>query len=155
VFPWKAREHPMTPDPNNLKRFLDAQSAVYEGVLAELRSGQKRGHWIWFIFPQLRGLGQSETSRFYGIASGEEARAYLQHPVLGARLLECTRLVNLIAGRAIGRILPFPDDLKFRSSMTLFAAVAPEEEVFRGALDKYFDGISDSVTLERLAGAGQ
>ena len=137
-------------DPFDLQRFVDAQDPVYKEVCAELRGSHKRGHWIWFIFPQLRGLGSSDMSTLYGIASREEAAAYLDHPVLGPRLRECVRLVNLVEGRAIGLILGPPDDLKFRSSMTLFASVASDNQIFKDALDKYFGGESDPVTSERL-----
>ena len=123
---------------------------MYDEVCLELRNGHKRGHWIWFIFPQLRGLGRSDMATAYGIASRQEATAYLDHPVLGPRLRECARLVNLVEGRAIGEIFTYPDDLKFRSSMTLFASVASDNEVFRDALDKYFGGEPDPLTLERL-----
>ena len=140
----------MASDPFDLQRFVDAQNPVYEEVRAELRNGRKRGHWIWFIFPQLRGLGSSDMATVYGIASRQEAEAYLPHPVLGPRLTECTRLVNLVEGRAIDRIFGYPDDMKFRSSMTLFASVAADDQVFRDALQKYFDGEPDPLTLERL-----
>src|SRR5215470_17257218 len=103
----------------NLQRFIDAQSHVFEQVLVELRAGRKRSHWMWFVFPQMQGLGHSEVAKQYGIVSREEAVAYLKHPVLGPRLMECTRLVNRVEGRAIEEILGFPDDLKFRSCMTL------------------------------------
>jgi uncharacterized protein (DUF1810 family) len=137
-------------DPFNLQRFVDAQSAEYDAVLAELRAGRKHGHWIWFIFPQLKGLGRSPTSEFYGIASVEEARAYLQHPILGPRLLECTALVNQIEGSPIDEIFGFPDNLKFRSSMTLFARAADDPTPFIAALEKYFAGEQDSRTIELL-----
>src|SRR5579864_953075 len=118
-------------DLHNLQRFVDAQDPVYEQVCRELRSGQKRGHWMWFIFPQLRGLGHSEMATVFGIGSREEAEAYLKHSVLGPRLRECTRLVNLVEGRAISQILGYPDNLKFRSAMTLFALVASEDQIFK------------------------
>lgn len=137
-------------DPFDLQRFVDAQNPVYDRVCVELRSGHKRGHWIWFIFPQLRGLGRSDMAIAYGIASRQEATAYLDHLVLGPRLWECARLVNLVEGRAIGEIFGYPDDLKFRSSMTLFATVASDNKVFKDALDKYFNGELDPLTLERL-----
>ena len=137
-------------DPFDLQRFVDAQNPVYDEVCAELPSGQKRGHWMWFIFPQLRGLGSSEMATVYGIASRREAEAYLDHRVLGRRLRECTRLVNLVEGRAIGQIFGYPDDMKFRSSMTLFASAAPDDQVFKDALDKYFGGEPDPLTLEHL-----
>ncbi len=138
-------------DPFNLQRFVTAQDAVYEEVCAELRGGRKEGHWIWFIFPQMRGLGSSAMANAFGIASREEATAYLKHAVLGPRLRECTRLVNSLEGRSVERIFGYPDDLKFRSSMTLFASVAPDKQVFEDALRKYFGGEMDSLTLEKLA----
>ena len=137
-------------DPFNLERFVSAQAAVFEQVLAELRGGDKRTHWIWFIFPQMKGLGRSPQANFFGIGSLEEAVAYLRHPVLGLRLGRCTRLVTLVEGRTIRQILGSPDDLKFRSCMTLFSAVAPDEDAFRGALQKYFAGKGDELTLARL-----
>ena len=137
-------------DPFRLERFVEAQEPVYEQVCAELREGRKRRHWIWFIFPQLRGLGHNSTAQFYAIRSRAEAKAYLQHPVLGARLRECTALVNAVEGRGVGEIFGFPDDLKFRSSMTLFAEVAPDEQLFRQALEKYFMGEPDERTLEMM-----
>jgi len=137
-------------DPYNLQRFVDAQNPVYEQVCMELRNGQKRTHWIWFIFPQLRGLGHSPMAEAFGISSREEAAAYLKHPVLGPRLAECTQLVNLIEGRSVNQILGYPDDLKFRSSMSLFALVASEGQVFRDALEKYFGGEMDRLTVQLL-----
>lgn len=137
-------------DPFRLERFLEAQEPVYEQVCKELREGRKRSHWIWFIFPQLRGLGNSATSQLFAIRSRAEAAAYLRHAVLGARLRECTALVNAVEGRGIGEIFGFPDDLKFRSSMTLFAEVAPEEPLFRQAMEKYFRGEPDERTLELM-----
>ena len=133
-----------------LDRFVSAQDDVMPQVLAELRAGAKRSHWMWFIFPQMKGLGHSPQSLFYGIGSLEEATAYLQHPVLGPRLRECTRLVNAVEGRGIREILGSPDDLKFRSSMTLFARAAEDDTVFRAALDKYFAGKADPLTMELL-----
>ncbi|MBO1075044.1 DUF1810 domain-containing protein [Roseomonas marmotae] len=133
----------------DLGRFLRAQEPVLEQVRRELREGQKRSHWMWFIFPQLRGLGQSEMAWRYGIASREEARVYLEHPLLGPRLRECTALV-LAAGRPLRQMLGSPDDLKFHSCMSLFAAVAPEESVFREALARYFGGTPDPRTVEML-----
>ena len=137
-------------DTFDLNRFVSAQAGVYPQVLAELRAESKRSHWIWFIFPQMKGLGHSPQSEFYGIGSLEEAAAYLKHPVLGPRLEECTILVNQVAGRTINQIMGYPDDLKFRSSMTLFARAAGEHSVFRDALKKYFGGEPDSVTLDLL-----
>jgi uncharacterized protein (DUF1810 family) len=137
-------------DPHNLQRFVDAQNAVFEQVRAELRAGQKQGHWMWFIFPQLRGLGNSEVAIHFAITSRDEAQMYLKHSVLGPRIRECTRLVNLVEGRLINQIFGYPDDLKFRSSMTLFAAVTSENQIFNDALQKYFCGEPDRLTLERL-----
>ena len=137
-------------EPFDLNRFVDAQSAVYNNVLAELRAGRKRSHWIWFIFPQLKGLGTSATSEQFGIASLEEAAAYLRHPVLGPRLHECTALVNQIEGHPIDETFGFPDNLKFRSSMTLFARAAEDNAIFVAALQKYFSGQPDERTLALL-----
>ena len=137
-------------DPYNLSRFVDAQSLVYEQVCAELREGRKRSHWMWFIFPQIKGLGHSQLARRFAISSLEEAQAYLKHPILGLKLRECTRMVNQVKGRSIDQIFGSPDDLKFRSSMTLFARVAPDDQVFNEALQKYFGGEPDPSTLERL-----
>jgi len=137
-------------DPFDLQRFVEAQNPVFEKVCAELRKGRKEGHWIWFIFPQLRGLGHSAMATAFGISSRQEAAAYLDHAVLGPRLRECTRLVNLVEGREIEQIFGYPDDLKFRSSMTLFAGVASNNQIFQDALNKYFDGRPDPLTLDRL-----
>ncbi len=137
-------------DPNDLQRFVDAQNPVYGQVLRELRNGQKESHWMWFIFPQLRGLGHSHMATVYGIASRKEAQAYLAHAVLGARLKDCTELVNQIEGHSIEEIFGSPDDMKFRSSMTLFASAATDNQVFQDALQKYFAGQPDPLTLQRL-----
>ncbi len=137
-------------DNYDLRRFVDAQQGVFEQVCAELRAGQKNGHWMWFIFPQLRGLGHSQMATKYAISSRDEAEAYLQHPVLGPRLRECTRLVMLAEGRSINQIFGYPDDLKFRSSMTLFASTTLENQIFKDALHKYFAGELDQFTVERL-----
>jgi uncharacterized protein (DUF1810 family) len=139
-----------TPDPHNLQRFLDAQARVIDQVLAELRDGRKRSHWMWFIFPQIAGLGSSPTAQHYAISRRAEAVAYLDHPTLGPRLRQCTDLVNQVAGSTIDDIFGYPDDLKFRSSVTLFSSVAPGEAVFRTALDRYFAGQPDSATLALL-----
>jgi uncharacterized protein (DUF1810 family) len=136
-------------DPFDLKRFVGAQAQVYQRVVAELGRGQKQSHWMWFIFPQYAGLGFSAMAQRFAIASRDEAVAYLRHDVLGPRLLECTRLVNTVEGKTIRQILGSPDDLKYRSSMTLFAAVSPEPE-FRAALEKYCAGEADPKTLELL-----
>jgi uncharacterized protein (DUF1810 family) len=137
-------------DPFDLRRFVDAQAPVYQRVLAELRNGRKASHWMGFIFPQIKGLGSSPMANTYAIASRAEAQAYLDHPVLGARLRECTQLVTAVRDRSIAEILGYPDDLKFRSSMTLFAAVAPDNKDFTDALDKFYGGKADPATLERL-----
>lgn len=137
----------------DLQRFLDAQAPVYPTVLAELRAGRKRSHWMWYIFPQLAGLGTSPTARFYALADRAEAEAYLAHPVLGARLRCSTALVNAVAGRSINTILGSPDDLKFRSCVTLFAA-ASGEPCFQAALDTYYNGEPDPRTVALLAGQG-
>jgi uncharacterized protein (DUF1810 family) len=139
-----------TDDPYDLQRFLDVQEGVYTRVLSELRDGQKRSHWIWYVFPQIQGLGHSSMARRYAISSLAEAKAYLNHPILGMRLRECTRITTSLVGRSIDEIFGFPDDLKFRSSMTLFAKAAAGDEVFTEALAKYFAGEMDSLTLERL-----
>jgi len=138
-------------DTYNLQRFLDAQRPVFEEVRSELREGRKTSHWMWFIFPQMEGLGRSELARKYAISSRAEAEAYLMHPILGARLRECTRLVNLVEGRSIEQIFGYPDDMKFRSSMTLFSHATSDNQVFKDALQKYFGGESDPPTLERLS----
>jgi uncharacterized protein (DUF1810 family) len=137
-------------DPFKLERFVEAQNPIFEQVLAELRRGRKESHWIWFVFPQLAGLGQSWMSRHYGISSRAEAEAYLAHPLLGPRLIECTRLVNLVEGRSIKGIFGDIDAVKFRSSMTLFAQVAGDGSVFAEALQKYYAGQADQLTLDRL-----
>jgi len=139
------------PDPFNLDRFVQAQDPVLAQVRAELRAGHKRTHWMWFVFPQLAGLGRSDTAQYYALASLEEARAYLAHTLLGPRLIECTNLVNAVEGRSANRIFGSPDDLKFHSSMTLFALAQPEEQAFSDALGKYFDGASDRLTSEQLS----
>jgi uncharacterized protein (DUF1810 family) len=140
-------------DPFDLKRFVDAQARVYDHVVDELRGGRKRSHWMWFIFPQLRGLGGSPTAVHYGISSLEEARAYLRHELLGPRLHECARLVNQVQDRSVGEIFGSPDDLKLCSSMTLFARATDDNQDFVELLDKYYDGRHDQLTLQRLAGS--
>lgn len=135
----------------NLARFVNAQSDVYESVCAELRLGRKTGHWMWFIFPQLKGLGHSEVAQRFGIGSRDEAQAYLSHPILGRRLRECSALLTLVAGRSIEDILGYPDDLKLRSSMTLFANATGDNEVFERVLELYFGGEPDRRTLQMLS----
>src|SRR6202030_650213 len=137
-------------DRHNLQRFVDAQIPVFAEVCLELQEGRKKGHWMWFIFPQIEGLGSSPLARKFAISSLAEAAAYLAHPVLGPRLTECTRLINLVEGRPIEQIFGYPDDLKFRSSMTLFARATPDNRVFLDALQKYFKGEFDPTTLSRL-----
>ncbi len=137
-------------DPFGLQRFVDAQAPVIERVRAELRDGRKRSHWMWFVFPQIAGLGSSAMAARYAIASLDEARAYLAHPVLGARLREMTQLVLAVEGRDVHRIFGSPDDMKFHSSMTLFDAMAAGD-VFDAALAKYFGGARDAGTLARIS----
>lgn len=139
-----------SPDPYNLSRFVEAQEPVYTEVVNELRAGRKRSHWIWFIFPQIAGLGSSPTSQHYAIQSLGEAQAYFEHPILGARLHECTELVLKVEAKPIEEILGPPDDLKFHSSMTLFALASANTQIFQTALLKYFDGRPDHLTLERI-----
>lgn len=134
----------------DLERFVRAQAPVYDTVLKELRAGRKRSHWMWFIFPQLAGLGRSEMAQRYAIASLDEAAAYLLHPVLGARLRECAALVLAVPGATVDEIFGHPDNMKFHSSMTLFSAVPGTDPVFRANLDKYFSGAPDAPTMARL-----
>ncbi len=140
-------------DPFDLRRFVDAQAPVIEGALSELRAGRKRTHWMWFVFPQIEGLGFSSMAKRYAIRSPAEARAYLNHPLLGERLRECVRLV-VATSRPIAEVFGHPDDLKFRSCVTLFAAAVPDEAVFSEALRACGDG-ADSSTLEKLALLGR
>ncbi|ELZ27022.1 hypothetical protein C474_16769 [Halogeometricum pallidum JCM 14848] len=140
----------MTDDPWNLHRFVEAQEPVIDDVKAELRAGRKRTHWLWYVFPQMEGLGRSQMAQRYAISSQEEAAAYLAHPTLGPRLRECTAIVNAVEGRSANEIFGSPDDLKFRSSMTLFDAVADDSTPFGTALERYYDGEPDPKTLERL-----
>lgn len=135
---------------DDLQRFVQAQERVYESVLRELRAGYKASHWMWFVFPQIEGLGRSDMAIHFAIVSLEEAKAYLAHPILGPRLRECTALVNAVVGKTAREVFGHPDDLKFRSSMTLFALAAPDEEWFAAALCKYFNAEQDAATLARL-----
>jgi uncharacterized protein (DUF1810 family) len=144
---------PASHDRYALERFVEAQERVYDAVLGELRSGRKRSHWIWFVFPQLRGLGHSPAAQHYGISSLDEARAYLAHDVLGPRLRECARLVAAIDGRSVDEIFGWPDNLKVRSSMTLFARATDDNAEFLAVLDKFYDGEEDPATVERLNAA--
>jgi uncharacterized protein (DUF1810 family) len=136
-------------DSYNLQRFVDAQKRIFEQVCSELREGCKKSHWMWFIFPQIKGLGNSEMARKFAISSREEAQAYLNHPILGPRLRECTQLVNLVDKRSAHQIFGSIDEL-FCSSMTLFASVTSDNGVFKHVLQKYFRGKLDSLTVEKL-----
>ena len=140
----------MTNDRYDLQRFVDAQARVYERVLRELHAGRKESHWMWFVFPQIAGLGRSATSAFFAIASFDEARAYLAHPILGPRLKECARLVLEVEGRTARQVFGPVDETKFRSSMTLFMKAAPDEPLFADCLQKFFGGEADPATLEIL-----
>ena len=141
---------------DDLARFVEAQAGTYATALAELRASRKGSHWMWFVFPQLRGLGRSPTAQLYGIANLAEAQAYLAHPLLGARLREATEAVLAIEGRSLHAIFGSPDDLKFRSSMTLFerAEDTGGADLFGRALARYTDGVRDERTLALLAGGG-
>jgi uncharacterized protein (DUF1810 family) len=138
-------------DPFDLDRFVEAQAAVYATATGELRAGRKRTHWMWFVFPQLRGLGSSPTAARFGIASPDEARAYLAHDLLGPRLRECARLVTGIDGRSADEIFGWPDVMKLRSSMTLFAMVIDDNSDFVAVLDEFFDGQRDPATVSMLS----
>lgn len=138
-------------DNYHLQRFLDAQDHVYDAVLDELRAGIKSSHWMWYVFPQITGLGHSGMAQTFAISSLEEAKAYLQHPVLCPRLRECTQLVLNVDGHSAEQIFGYPDNLKFRSCLTLFTTATTENKVFKEALLKYFDGKPDTVTLDILA----
>ncbi len=142
------------PDTFGLGRFVQAQEPIYAAALAELRAGSKRTHWMWFIFPQIAGLGHSATSRRYAIAGAAEARAYLDHPLLGERLRTCAEALLALSGRSATAIFGAPDDAKLRSSMTLFAAVAGQDSPFARVLDAYFDGRPDGATLAMLRDQG-
>jgi uncharacterized protein (DUF1810 family) len=137
-------------DPHDLARFLSAQESVYDQALTELRSGRKQSHWMWFVFPQIDGLGHSSTATFYAIKSVDETRDYLSHPLLGARLLECAAHVLAIEGRSASEVFGYPDDLKLKSSMTLFESVAGPGSVFGQVLDALYDGERDTRTLQLL-----
>ena len=145
---------PHDPDRFDLDRFVTAQAGAFTQAVGELRSGRKQSHWMWFIFPQLAGLGASLVSQRYAISSVAEAKAYLLHPLLGARLLECTRIVNGLQGRSAYQIFGSPDDAKFRSSMTLFELAGGPHSEFTRALEKYFSAERDRKTLEFIQGTG-
>ncbi len=136
-------------DPYDLQRFIDAQRASYTVAVNELKAGRKQSHWMWYIFPQIQGLGRSAMSQKYAIASLDEAKAYLDHPILGARLRECTRLITAMKG-SIEDILAYPDDLKFHSSMTLFTHAAQDNQIFLDALKNFFHAEFDGATLARV-----
>ena len=138
----------------DLERFVKAQNPEWNSILSELREGDKRGHWMWFVFPQLKGLGSSPNANHFGISSRAEAKAYLDHSILGPRLLECTTLVNSVEGRSIEAIFGEIDAMKFRSSMTLFSEVASDNEVFEEAIKKYYRGEADQLTLKMLKAKG-
>jgi uncharacterized protein (DUF1810 family) len=137
-------------DPYNLQRFVLAQDPVFTQVLGELKRGEKRQHWMWFVFPQIKGLGQSQIANKYAISSGAEAKAYLGHPILGIRLIQCTQLTLATEERVAEQIFGTIDACKFKSSMTLFASVAPDQRVFQDALERYYHGELDSKTLNLL-----
>ena len=139
----------------NLQRFFEAQNQVYEDVLHELGTGQKHGHWMWYIFPQIKGLGLSTVAQRYAISCQQEAEAYLEHSVLGSRLRQCTQLVINVEGRSIEQIFYCPDNLKFRSSMTLFMNSTADNQIFKDALQKYFEGRPDQLTLDILRHASK
>lgn len=138
------------PDPYDLQRFVDAQAPIIDQAVAELEAGRKRSHWMWFVFPQIAGLGFSAMAQRYALHSLDEANAYLAHDRLGPRVRHCTDLVNRVEGRSIAAIFGSPDDMKFRSSMTLFSRAAPEDERYRMALARYFGGEPDRATLDRI-----
>jgi uncharacterized protein (DUF1810 family) len=135
------------PDPFDLSRFLEAQDPIYADALSEIRAGRKRTHWMWFVFPQAIGLGTTHTAQHYAIRSMDEARAYLAHPTLGHRLRECAETLLRVRGKSVSEIFGPPDDLKLRSSMTLFASVAEEDSVFEEVLERYFGSNPDPLTL--------
>jgi uncharacterized protein (DUF1810 family) len=148
--PDRGKGRPLSGDPFHLERFIKSQDAVWPQVRAELAAGRKQSHWIWFVFPQIAGLGSSVRSVHFAISSGEEARAYLDHALLGPRLIEATRLMLAVEDRSALDILGAPDDQKFHSSMTLFDAVSPND-IFAAALEKYFNGERDAATLAKLS----
>jgi len=144
------RQRPKEKDLFNLNRFIKAQSFIYEQVLLELQKGQKQTHWMWFIFPQINGLGQSQRSVFYSIKSKEEAIEYLNHPILGKRLIEVVKIILSLDGYSASEIFGFPDDKKLKSSMTLFAHISPENSLFHQVINKYFNNNVDKTTLSQL-----
>jgi len=145
---------PAIEDPFNLNRFVEAQSDVFQRALTELKRGEKRSHWMWFIFPQIDGLGYSSTAKFYAIKSKDETKAYLNHSLLGPRLIECSKVLLQHQGLSASDIFGFPDDLKLRSSMTLFSSISESDSVFHRVLGQYFAGQPDPRTLELLSAKG-
>jgi len=145
--------NPSGDDPHDLNRFVEAQAGDYDRALAEIRGGRKRSHWMWYVFPQVEGLGFSSMSRRYSIKSADEARAYLDHPLLGRRLVECAEAALAVEGRSALEIFGSPDDMKLKSCATLFASVSPPDSVFARLLDKYYEGERDAKTLRLLATA--
>jgi uncharacterized protein (DUF1810 family) len=150
-----ANEHDAAPDPWNLNRFIQAQEDAYDPALQEIRRGRKQSHWMWYVFPQFAGLGQSTVAKHYSIGSIAEAEAYLAHPLLGPRLIECFQSVLLIQGSTAHEIFGSPDDLKLRSCATLFASISPKGSIFTRLLEKYFEGSPDGRTLQLIATAGR
>jgi uncharacterized protein (DUF1810 family) len=148
-------ERVLKADPYSLQRFVSAQNDEIERVFSELRAGRKNSHWMWYIFPQIAGLGESTMSRKFAISSLAEAEAYLAHPLLGTRIRKCSELANKIKGRSVDQIFEYPDHYKFRSSMTLFAHATSENEVFLEAIRKYFDGKFDPTTIKKLGIRGR
>ncbi|MGI8580627.1 MAG: DUF1810 domain-containing protein [Chitinophagaceae bacterium] len=138
---------------NDLRRFLQAQQNIYPQVLKELQSGKKTSHWMWFIFPQIEGLGHSSTAKYYSIKTIEEAKEYLGHPILGNRLLQCSNIIVGIENKNVDEIFGYPDNMKLRSCMTLFNFISPEQRVFADVLEKYFSGEEDGQTLSILQNA--
>lgn len=143
----------MASDPYDLTRFVEAQEAVYDQALSELHAGRKRSHWMWYVFPQFDGLGMSPTSKLYAIKSVQEARAYVTHPILGPRLIECAQAALQVEGRSALEVFGSPDDMKLRSCATLFASVSPKGSVFHGIIDKFFDGEQDARTIALMTRA--
>lgn len=138
-------------DAYNLQRFVNAQQLVFQQVLTELEAGHKRSHWMWFVFPQIQGLGHSDMAQRYAISDLDEARAYLQHPLLGTRLEQCASIIVPQVGRTARQMFGSPDDMKLHSSMTLFAIAAPDRSVFQEVLDTFFEGERDAMTVRRLS----
>lgn len=143
--------HPTAEDPFNLARFVSAQQSTFSSALTELTRGQKESHWMWFIFPQIDGLGSSRTAKVYAIKSRDEAVAYLRHPLLAQRLVQCCQALLRVEGKSASEVMGYPDDLKLRSSLTLFSSISERDSIFQRVLDKYFQGRADQRTLDILA----